>query len=65
MHGLLTKLMAWAEPTQINISVDSLQSLLNSIRARVDYPQAKALELPVKQPKERTMSIPLEAPPRP
>jgi hypothetical protein len=36
-----------------------LQSLLNSIRARVEYPQAAALELPVKQPKERTMSIPL------
>ena len=37
-HGLelLTKLLGWCEPTQIRVSVDPLQSLLNSIRARVE-----------------------------
>ena len=34
---LLTKLLGWCEPTQIRLSVDPLQSLLNSIRARVEY----------------------------
>jgi hypothetical protein len=60
---LLAKLLGWAEPTQIHVSVDPLQSLLNSIRARVEYLQAKAIELPLKRPKERTTFIPLEAPP--
>ena len=62
---LLTKLLGWAEPTQIRVSVDPLQSLLNSIRARVKHPQARALELPEKKPHERTMSMPLELPPSP
>jgi hypothetical protein len=55
---LLTKLLGWCEPTQISISVDPLQSLLNSIRARVETPQAKADELPVKRLGERTMTVP-------
>ena len=62
---LLSKLLGWAEPTQIRVSVDPLQSLLNSIRARVKHPQARALELPEKKPHERTMSMPLELPPSP
>jgi hypothetical protein len=57
---LLTKLLGWCEPTQIHLSVDPLQSLLNSIRARVEYPQMKALELPDKKPRERTMTLPLD-----
>ena len=40
---LLTKLLSWCEPTQIHVSVDPLQSLLNSIRARVEYPSGQCL----------------------
>ena len=54
---LLTKLLGWAEPTQINISVDPLQSLLSSIRASATMPQAKAYELPTKHPHERTIGL--------
>jgi len=41
------------------MSIDPLQSLLNSIRVRVEY-QTKALELPERKLRERTMTMTLE-----
>lgn len=56
---LLCKLLGWSEPLKINVSVDPLQSLLNSIRARVESPSGHAYELPEKKPRERTLTLPL------
>jgi hypothetical protein len=57
---LLIKLLNSAEPTKIHVSIDPLRSLLSRLLLAVEYPQAQVIELPFKQPSERTISIPLE-----